>query len=58
MIILTRLQRKLGTVKKVRVMAGRAACVVFALESDRVGGVAAEEVLEGRQAGEVRGLVA
>ena len=64
MIILTRLQRKLGTVKKVRIVAGRAARGVVVVgfgpvEGDRVGGVApAEEVLQGRQAGEVgRGLV-
>ena len=49
LVLMRGLHRKLRAVKKVRVVAGRAARVVLALESDGVGGVSAEEVLQGHQ---------
>ena len=49
-VVMRGLHRKLRALKKVRVMAWRAARVVLALEGDRVGRVTAHKVLQRRQA--------
>ena len=45
-VMMRRLHRKLRALKKVRVVAWRATRVVLALESDRIGRVTAEKVLQ------------